>query len=138
MSFGGVLHARAHNIDTSMPLHPYSRSHIRREKRKAKQQLAGGELHAISAALSEAIGEEPESALPSGSKKAQRSRDIAAEVVERNAERQRRRAESGKIDEGRGRTLGEKSRRKQVQVCPFASELLLTAALSKLNAFQPL
>jgi hypothetical protein len=38
-----------------VPLHPYSRSHTRREKRKAKQQLAGGKLDNIASALSDMI-----------------------------------------------------------------------------------
>lgn len=66
-----------------------------------KQQLAGGELHSIAAALSEAIGEtEPPPAI----------RDRAAEKRMRDVGMQ----EKLKIGTGKGRTLGEKARRKQM------------------------
>lgn len=91
----------------ALPLHPYSRSHIRREKRKAQQHLAGGELHSVAAALSESLGEVGH----------ERERARVRSNEERKAEKQKERARSegeGKIGDGKGRTLSEKARRKQM------------------------
>ena len=90
-------------------LHPYSRSHNRREKRKAKNHLIGGELDVIASALSEAIGEEP--AIKHLDKK---GKEITKDPQELKEERRRREAEKGKIGEGKGRTMNETKRRKQM------------------------
>lgn len=90
-------------------LHPYSRSHNRREKRKAKNQLAGGELNAIATALSEAIGEEPPTIHVD-----KKGREIKKDETELREERRKREAEKGKIGEGKGRTMNETKRRKQM------------------------
>ncbi|ORY35504.1 ribosome biogenesis protein SLX9-domain-containing protein [Naematelia encephala] len=90
-----------------LPSHPYSRSHNRREKRKAKQQLAGGELHSVAAALSIALGEDP-SQLPTPTSAVQK------QEARRKAEEKR--LEDSKIKEGKGRTLSEKARRAQIKL----------------------
>ena len=84
--------------------HPYSRSHLRREKRKAKQQLAGGGLTSVADALAEVS--EP-TATTTTEKKGKKN---APEDIP-----QKRKAEpDGKIGEGSTKTVGEKSRRKQM------------------------
>lgn len=86
---------------------PYSKSHMKREKRKAKQQLAGG-MGSVAAALVDLAPElvpEP----PSDSKPGK-----AGESAEQKAEAKRRKEEDGKIGAGSKRTMREKQRRKQM------------------------
>ncbi|KAK1927268.1 hypothetical protein DB88DRAFT_477422 [Papiliotrema laurentii] len=86
--------------------HPYSRSHVRREKRKAKQHLAGGDLGHLSTALSEVMGDAaPPSPPPTKNKLGQHPKPT---VVKKKGE------DRGKIGEGRGRTMSEHARRKQI------------------------
>jgi solute carrier family 35 protein F5 len=89
--------------------HPYSRSHLRREKRKARQQLAGGGLNSVRDALAEAAeaaGVQVE-VVPKSEKK------VVAAV---DAPQKRKAEPDGKIGEGSARTVTEKSRRKQMWV----------------------
>ncbi len=84
-----------------LPSHPYSRSHAKREKRKAREHLVGGELHSVAVALSEAIGETEALPLKGDHETTKRKRD-------------EEKREESKIGIGKGRTLGEKARRKQM------------------------
>lgn len=83
---------------------PYSRSHLKREKKKARQQVGGG-LGSVAAALEEAT--EP----------AERLRVLkkgkAVPVVE-VAPQKRKVEPDGRMGEGSARTPGEKQRRKQM------------------------
>jgi len=100
-----------HPVVPPVPSHPYSRSHARREKRKTRPELSGGHLRAVAAALSEAIGETD--ALP--------LRSLTR--VEREEEKRKRedvRRDGAKIGMGKGRTLGEKARRKEMLVFGMA------------------
>ncbi|ORX38381.1 hypothetical protein BD324DRAFT_649753 [Kockovaella imperatae] len=91
------------STEPPVPAHPYSRSHVRREKRKAKQQLAGGQLHDMAVALSQSLGEtEPES------KARVRTKE------EKEKERQRREQEQKVGAVGKSRTLKERKRRKEI------------------------
>ena len=69
----------------------------------------GGELNAIATALSEAIGEEPQKTHLD-----KRGNEIKKDEAELKEERQRRETEKGKIGEGKGRTMNETKRRKQM------------------------
>lgn len=82
---------------------PYSKSHLKREKRKAKQQLAGG-MGSVAAAL---VDLAPELA-PEPEEKTPKEKKEAAE------EAKRRKEEDGKIGAGSKRTMREKQRRKQM------------------------
>jgi hypothetical protein len=86
--------------------HPYSRSHLKREKRKQKQHLAGGGLDSVADALAEVTGDVPEpvTVLTKGKKR--------EHVVD--APQKRKAEPDGKIGEGSAKTVGEKSRRKQM------------------------
>ncbi|KAK8854668.1 hypothetical protein IAR55_003407 [Kwoniella newhampshirensis] len=114
-------------LDNTAP-HPYitpSKSHLKREKRKAKSQL-GTDLSSLETALAHVIPLENTTAVHSGAtedregelggRKVRKSK----EQMMRDKEEARRRAieremEKGKIGEGKGRTLGEKKRREAVQ-----------------------
>lgn len=84
--------------------HPYSKSHRKRLNKKARQDLSGGQLHPLAAALAESLGQKA----PEDKKARVRSRE---EKEKERMEEERKKAEEGKIGEGRGRTLGEKKRR---------------------------
>ncbi|CAD6583892.1 MAG: hypothetical protein TREMPRED_003672 [Tremellales sp. Tagirdzhanova-0007] len=92
----------------SAPPHPYSRSHTRRVRRKAREQLAGGQLHSVAAALSEVL---PDTDPPSALKRMTR---VEREAKERKLDDARR--ELSKIGIGKGRTLTERARRKQIKI----------------------
>jgi hypothetical protein len=95
----------AQNLNpSSLSAHPYSRSHAKRLRRKVKNNLSGGDVHPLAAALAESLGQTDE-----GNKKA-RVRSAAEKEQERQMEEEKKR-EAGKIGQGRGRTLGEKKRR---------------------------
>ncbi|EJT48909.1 hypothetical protein A1Q1_02004 [Trichosporon asahii var. asahii CBS 2479] len=84
---------------------PYSKSHMKREKRKAKQQLAGG-MGSVAAALVDLAPElapEPEVETKTPKEKQQAADDA-----------KRRKEEDGKIGQGSKRTMREKQRRKQI------------------------
>lgn len=94
--------------------HPYSRSHVKREKRKARQELHGGQLASVEAALSEVLGLPPPAT--SGEKQAPSAVKIRTKE-ERIAERLRvehELREKGKIGLGKGKTLTEKARRAEM------------------------
>ncbi|WOO76714.1 uncharacterized protein LOC62_01G000337 [Vanrija pseudolonga] len=102
---------------TSKPFHgavlagaaaPYSKSHARREKRKAAQQLGSG-LGSVAAALFEAAGEVPVPTAPVATSRGKKR----AEVVEVPPQLRKREAD-GKIGEGSAKTMGERRRRKQI------------------------
>lgn len=83
---------------------PYSKSHRKRLNKKARQDLSGGQLHPLAAALAESLGQKG-----AEDKKARvRSK---AEKEQEKLDEERKQREEGKIGEGRGRTLGEKKRR---------------------------
>ncbi|GMK56185.1 hypothetical protein CspeluHIS016_0300250 [Cutaneotrichosporon spelunceum] len=91
--------------------HPYSRSHLRREKRKAKAAVAlGGGLGSVALALGEVAGDEA----PKEETKAKSRKEVMEDAARRRDEEARRRAEEGKIGQGRGHGLKEKARRKQI------------------------
>lgn len=92
--------------------HPYSRSHTRREKRKAKQNIAGG-LGTISLALAEAVGETPAPPEPKSSRGGTAQTDKKPVMVNRPVEDE---ADKGKIGQGKKRTMNESGRRKQMCV----------------------
>ncbi|WVR09744.1 hypothetical protein IAU60_006820 [Kwoniella sp. DSM 27419] len=99
--------------------HPYllkSKSHARREKRKARSELSTNLTSlntALETVLPEAVRplEEPVKKKRNKAEEAQR-REL--EEVERKRAAQRER-EKGMIGEGKGRTLGEKKRRGAIQ-----------------------
>ncbi|WVQ71975.1 hypothetical protein IAR50_001518 [Cryptococcus sp. DSM 104548] len=107
-------------LETGKAPHPYfvpSKSHLRRQKRKARD-IAGG-LSSLENALSSIA---PEAALPkaveslAGNNKEQKK---AVKTKQQRDEERRIRLEEererGKIGEGKGRTLGEKKRRDIIQ-----------------------
>ncbi|KAJ7235902.1 hypothetical protein B0H12DRAFT_133765 [Mycena haematopus] len=82
---------------------PYSKSHERRQKRKAKERLAGGDLNAIQMALA-AVDEaeapellQPEDAMP----------EDAAKVKQK-----KQKPKPGQIGEGKGATLSKTQRKR--------------------------
>lgn len=92
-----------------MGAHPYSRSHTRREKRKTKQEIAGG-LGAISLALAETVGEvvvPPEPKATLSKQQVREKKVVEARKVEEEADK-------GKIGQGKKRTMNESGRRKQM------------------------
>ncbi|WWD19187.1 hypothetical protein CI109_103645 [Kwoniella shandongensis] len=106
--------------------HPYiapSKSHARREKRKAKSHLGGNDLSSLETALALVIPstEDPEDDIEDDKKlKKKVVSKKSKEQIMKEKEEERRRAverekERGKIGEGRGKTLGEKKRREAVQ-----------------------
>lgn len=100
-----ILLTKTVSAQTPTPLsHPYSRSHLKRLRKKSRQNLSGGELHPLAAALAESLGQTGEK-----DKKAH-VRSMAEKEEEARRERAKK-LEEGKIGEGRGRTLGEKRRR---------------------------
>ncbi|BEJ11622.1 hypothetical protein CspHIS471_0200820 [Cutaneotrichosporon sp. HIS471] len=101
------------SIAAGAAAHPYSRSHFRREKRKAKSAVAlGGGLGSVALALGEVAGDEPVDKVEKG--KAKSKKEVMEDVVRRREEEARRKAEEGKIGEGAGHGLKEKARRKQI------------------------
>jgi hypothetical protein len=101
--------SKAPVFPASLSTQPYSKSHRKRENKKARQDLSGGQLHPLAAALAESLGQKGEE-----DKKA-RVRTKLEREAEREAEEKRKR-EEGKIGEGKGRTLGEKKRRDMMWV----------------------
>nr|XP_018261616.1 uncharacterized protein I303_06056 [Kwoniella dejecticola CBS 10117]OBR83774.1 hypothetical protein I303_06056 [Kwoniella dejecticola CBS 10117] len=103
--------------------HPYlikSKSHIRREKRKAKSLSASTNLESLENALSSILpepetkvsDEEEERVKVGVQKKRKKTKEKIEEEKRRIADKKR---EEGKISEGRGRTLNEKKRRDVIQ-----------------------
>lgn len=83
-----------------MQAQPYSKSHLKREKKKARQQLAGG-MGSVAAALVEVAPElAPEVAEPATKPSAK--------------DEEERRRDDGRIGAGTKRTMGEKQRRRQM------------------------
>ena len=91
---------------SAVPNHPYSRSHIKREKKKAKQRLAGRDD--IESALPDAGEEEEEEEQTLAAQAVAAARD---EAVERP---KRPKVKEGVIGEGRGLSMKEKKKRKQM------------------------
>lgn len=89
-------------------MHPYSRSHMKRQKKKAKEQLAGGELSSVAAALKNITGEESEEeGVATAGKPRRKPKKTSEEIAQAQAEK-------AKIGEGTGKTLKEKARREQM------------------------
>ncbi|WVQ95084.1 hypothetical protein IAU59_002178 [Kwoniella sp. CBS 9459] len=104
--------------------HPYlvkSKSHLRREKRKARSEASSTNLASLENALDEVIPQpEPTSSshsatLPIGSREKKSASRSQEEKVEAKRLMQQKLKEKGMIGEGRGRTLGEKKRRGIIQ-----------------------
>lgn len=87
-------------------MHPYSKSHRKRENKKRRENLAGGQLLSVAAALpAMEDGDEPESPpRPKGKAPGAQSAPEPRRVKE----------DDGKLREGKGRTMAEKKRRKQM------------------------
>lgn len=92
---------------------PYSKSHRKRLNKKARQDLSGGQLHPLAAALAESLGQKGDA-----DKKARVRTKVEKE--QERLEEERRKREEGMIGEGRGRTLGEKKRRDLMYVSSVA------------------
>lgn len=92
--------------------HPYSRSHLKRLKRKARENLAGGSLTAIEGALADVMppADEKKEAKPV---KNGRGMDVDGEVVVPQAKVSKSDA-AGRIGEGKGKPLKEKQKRKEL------------------------
>ncbi|WVQ81840.1 hypothetical protein IAT38_003967 [Cryptococcus sp. DSM 104549] len=96
--------------------HPYfipSKSHLRREKRKARNIASG--LDSLESALDSVFQEEPLQQVISGEKGAKKRVKTKEERDEERRKALEKQVEMGKIGEGRGRTLGEKKRRQVIQ-----------------------
>jgi len=87
-----------------LSIQPYSKSHRKRLNKQARQDLSGGQLHPLAAALAESLGQKGEQ-----DKKARVRTKVEKEQERIDQETKKR--EEGKIGEGRGKTLGEKKRR---------------------------
>ena len=87
-----------------LSIQPYSKSHRKRLNKQARQDLSGGQLHPLAAALAESLGQKGEQ-----DKKA-RVRTIVEKEQER-IDQETKKREEGMIGVGRGKTLGEKKRR---------------------------
>lgn len=91
--------------------HPYSRSHTRREKRKTKQNLHGGTLDSVAEALIQAVADgsgDEEVEDPVKKTKTQKGKEEGSKTKRKDA------SVDGLIGEGKGRTMREKARRKQM------------------------
>lgn len=81
---------------------------MKRQKKKAKEQLAGGELSSVAAALKNITGDEDEEEEVDIVGKPRRKPRKTAE------EKELAKVEAAKIGDGRGKTLTEKARREQM------------------------
>ncbi|KAJ9119817.1 hypothetical protein QFC24_005530 [Naganishia onofrii] len=141
---GGGKKARYAGVESKLPaaalkaqylqtsLHPYSRSHMRRIKRKAKEDLSGGSLAAVQEALLGTLVTEDEDMAVEGQEKEEMD-DADYDEVEYQGRRKRKRgkkaaAATGEsaqvpvvsnagftmIGEGKGRTLKPKQRQQEI------------------------
>lgn len=94
----------------SLSSHPYSRSHLRREKRKAKEKLYGGDMISILNSLPEEQIIESVSLAQEAKRKRRRHKQEDVDLEEDEQEKSKRKL----IGEGSKRTMGEKQRRKQM------------------------
>lgn len=94
--------------------HPYSRSHLRREKRKAAGASLGGGLGSVALALAEAAGDEEAPVKEEVVGKKMSKKEVLEDAARRREEERKRKLEEGKIGEGAGHGLKEKARRKQM------------------------
>lgn len=103
--------------------HPYSKSHRKRLNKKTRQDLSGGQLHPLAAALAESLGQKA----PEDKQARVRTRE---EKEQERLDEERKKREEGKIGQGRGRTLGEKTRRDLMYVSRTLSPSHLSTSFS--------
>ncbi|KAJ6519937.1 ribosome biogenesis protein SLX9-domain-containing protein [Mycena sanguinolenta] len=106
---------------------PYSKSHERRQKRKAKEQLAGGDLDAIQMALA-AVDDEaeaPELLQP------QDAMEDEAKVKQK-----KQKPKPGQIGEGKGATLTKAQRKRVLEMEKLRHPLILANPEFSTNPFQ--
>jgi len=108
---------RHHYLESGQP---YSKSHMRRLKRKAKEELAGGGLASLAAQLSEDAPQE--SAEPQHTQ-SRRNKPKSAPAAD------------GKIGQGKGKTLKEDQRRKQIATNRTHLQAVLQNPAFKANPF---
>ncbi|KAF8216109.1 ribosome biogenesis protein SLX9-domain-containing protein [Mycena galopus ATCC 62051] len=108
---------------------PYSKSHERRLKRKAKEQLAGGDLDAIQMAIAAVDDDEadaPELLQPEDSMV-----EDAAPVKQK-----KQKPKPGQIGEGKGATLSKAQRKRALELEKARHPLILNNSDFALNPFQ--
>ncbi len=105
---------------------PYSKSHMKRLKRKARDQLAGGDLASLAAQLADGDGDGADSEDEAATSR--RSKAVKTPLTPE--EKAQRAADQGKIGQGTGRTLKEDQRRKQMYVLVQAVCLLQATPLN--------
>jgi hypothetical protein len=81
---------------------------MKRQKKKAREQLAGGELSSVAAALQHITGDEDDEEQVFTAGKPRRKPKKTPEETDKA------KAEQAKIGEGKGKTLKEKARREQM------------------------
>ncbi|KAI0694892.1 ribosome biogenesis protein SLX9-domain-containing protein [Cytidiella melzeri] len=112
---------------------PYSKSHERRLKRKAREQVAGG-LHEITAALAEVATDSiPVAVLQSG---AVRTADSLTMTPEESSTNRHRKVASGQIGEGRHNPLSKSQRKRALQAERLRIPLILSNPQFSANPFE--
>lgn len=112
-AIGQTLAAAANPVSAlgTPSTHPYSRSHLKRLKRKARENLVGGSLSAIEGALADVMPDEKETKVASSVKKKGRmGMDVDDEIESKPV----RANEPARIGEGKGKPLKEKQKRKEM------------------------
>jgi len=109
---------------------PYSKSHSRRLKRKAKEQLAGGDLDAIQMALA-AVDDDadaPELMQPEDS--------ITTTAEEAQPKQKKLKPKPGQIGEGKGAPLSKAQRKRALEMEKLRHPLILANPEFSSNPFQ--
>ncbi|KAK7064132.1 ribosome biogenesis protein SLX9-domain-containing protein [Favolaschia claudopus] len=106
---------------------PYSKSHSRRLKRKAKEQLAGGDLDAIQMALA-AVDDDQDAS------ESLQPQDSTPVTQEGSAKKPK--AKPGQIGEGKGATLSKAQRKRALELEKLRHPLILANPEYSSNPFQ--
>ncbi|KXN89921.1 hypothetical protein AN958_04925 [Leucoagaricus sp. SymC.cos] len=117
---------------------PYSKSHTRREKRKAKEQLAGGGLNEIQAILSTITVDEDEADVAGfSSEGTSRGKDSNSMETDQRQEKTRRNSEHKvrKIGEGKSAPLSQKQRKRILQAEQFRQPFIRSNSEYAKNPF---
>ncbi|KAH9922990.1 ribosome biogenesis protein SLX9-domain-containing protein [Amylocystis lapponica] len=108
---------------------PYSKSHERRLKRKAKEQVAGG-MGDVKAALSALEDDIPQAVLDSTHE------DVTGDVVSEERPKVKPRPKPGKIGEGKGAPLSKAQRKRMLEAERMRIPMILSTPEFAANPFQ--
>ncbi|KAJ9121518.1 hypothetical protein QFC22_002136 [Naganishia vaughanmartiniae] len=166
MTTGGGKKARYAGVESKLPaghqaaalkaqylqtsIHPYSRSHMRRIKRKAKEDLSGGSLAAVQEALLDTLVTEDNDMAAEGQEKEEMD-DADYDEVEHLGRRKRKRGKKAAtggaqapvvsnagftmIGEGKGRTLKPKQRQQEIVKARARVGAVIANPIFKSNPF---